>query len=118
MSDETLRVRAAIQEIMNNRKHAYWNPGDPLHKDAVRLMVELHSLADPAAPKVIEAAGNVAGAPTAYALAPPPPPPVDLGDEAAARARVAGVVERLRAAGQNARADALAAALVVDPETK
>lgn len=35
-------AQAQINEIMNNRSHAYWNTSDPAHKQAVKDVVDLH----------------------------------------------------------------------------
>jgi hypothetical protein len=107
-------ARRAMHEILSNPRHAYWQPGDVEHGEAVRQMVKLHEMADPSAGKVLEAAGHVGGGfgtRSTFGLAAPSAPPQDPTDDAAARARVAAVVERLRKEGQTAQADALAAAL-------
>jgi hypothetical protein len=44
-------AQTAINEMMTNRDHAYWNGANPGHKAAVARMVELQGFADPQATK-------------------------------------------------------------------
>jgi hypothetical protein len=47
-------ARAALNEIMANRSHAYWNAGDLRHGDAVKRVLELQGYANPQAGKSME----------------------------------------------------------------
>jgi hypothetical protein len=38
-------AKAQISEIMNNKNHPYFNPGDPGHKDALQKMIDLQKMA-------------------------------------------------------------------------
>lgn len=40
-------AQAAIQEMLNNTAHPYWNAADPGHKKAVERMVQLQRMANP-----------------------------------------------------------------------
>ena len=40
-------ARSQIDEMLSNKKHAYWNKGSVAHKDAIVKMVQLQALANP-----------------------------------------------------------------------
>lgn len=45
----SVEAKNRIQEIYRNKDHAFWNPEDPDHHDALNLMIELRKMADPSA---------------------------------------------------------------------